>query len=88
MRALTTSLLNEIGFGQMALRIESGGCPIVASGLDGIHKSHAAATIRKATGRPIFVICADEMEMMRTASDLEALTDERTALLQGREFTF
>lgn len=88
MRALTTSLLNEIGYGQMALRIEDGGSPIVASGLDGIHKSHAAAAIRKATGRPILVICADEMELKRTAADLEALTDERTALLTGREFTF
>lgn len=88
MRALTTSLLNEIGFEQIALGIEGGGCPIVVSGLDGIHKSHAAATIRKATDRPILVICTDEMEMKRAATDLESLTGEQAVLLSAREFTF
>lgn len=88
MRALTTSLMNEIGFGQLAARIEGGGCPVVVSGLDGIHRTHAAAVIRRMTGRPVVVVCTDEIEMKRTATDLEALTSEQAVLLTGREFTF
>jgi transcription-repair coupling factor (superfamily II helicase) len=88
MHALTTAFVNEIGYGQIASRIESGGCPVVVSGLDGIHRTHAAASIRCATGRPVVVVCTDEIEMKRVASDLEAFTSEQAALLSGREFTF
>jgi transcription-repair coupling factor (superfamily II helicase) len=88
MRALTTSAINEIGFGQIAARIEGGGCPVAVSGLDGIHKSHAAAAVRHATERPVVVVVSDEMEMTRTAADLEAFTGEQAVLLAGREFTF
>ena len=88
MRALTTSLINEIGYGKVAARIEGGGCPVVVSGLDGIHRAHAAATLRSLTGRPVVMICADETEMRRAAADLEAFTSEQAVLLSGREFTF
>lgn len=88
MRALTTLLLNEIGFGQIVARIEGGGCPIVVSGLDGIHRSHAVAAVRRAAGQPVVIICTDEIEMKRVSSDIEALTSEQAVLLSGREFTF
>jgi transcription-repair coupling factor (superfamily II helicase) len=88
MRALTTSSINDIGFGQIAARIEGGGCPVVVSGLDGIHRTHAAAAIRHLTGRPVVVVCTDEIEMKRVASDLEAFTSEQAVLLTGRELTF
>jgi transcription-repair coupling factor (superfamily II helicase) len=88
MRALTTSLISDIGYGKIAARIEGGGCPVVVSGLDGIHRTHAAATLRSLTGRPVVLICADETEMKRAASDLEAFTSEQAVLLSGREFTF
>ena len=88
MRALTSAIIQDIGFGQIAARIEGGGCPIAVSGLNSIHKAHAAAAVRCATGRPVVVVVADEMEMTRTAADLEAFTGETAALLGGREFTF
>jgi transcription-repair coupling factor (superfamily II helicase) len=88
MRALTDTIINDIGFGQLAARIEGGGCPVAISGLDGIHKSHAAAAVRRATGRSVVIVVADEIEMTRTASDLESLTAESALLLSGREFTF
>jgi transcription-repair coupling factor (superfamily II helicase) len=88
MRALTTSLMNEIGFRQIADRIEGGGCPIVVSGLDGIHRTHAAAAVRRSTGRPVVVVCSDEIDMKRVAADLESFTSEQAILLSGREFTF
>jgi len=88
MHALTDSIINDIGFGQIAARIEGGGCPVAVSGLDGIHKAHAAAAVRRATGRPVVMIVSDEMEMNRMAADLETLTAETALLLTGREFTF
>jgi transcription-repair coupling factor (superfamily II helicase) len=88
MRALTESVIHDIGFGQISARIEGGSSPVAVSGLDGIHKAHAAAAVRRATGRPIVVIVADELEMTRTAADIEAFTGETATLLAGREFTF
>ncbi|MEL4107119.1 transcription-repair coupling factor [Oscillospiraceae bacterium WX1] len=88
MRALTAVQINDMGFGQLVARIEGGGCPAVVSGLSGIHRAHLAATLRRETGRPVVIICADEIEMQRLAGDVEALTGEQTVLLSGREFTF
>ena len=88
MRALTDSVINDIGFGQLSARIEGGSSPVAVSGLDGIHKSHAAAAVRRTTGRPLVVVVTDELEMTRTAADIEAFTGETAVLLAGREFTF
>ena len=88
MRALTDLVINDIGLGQIAARIEGGSSPVAVSGLDGIHKAHAAAAVRRAAGRPVVVVVADEMEMKRAAADIEAFTGETAVLLAGREFTF
>lgn len=88
MRALTTSLMNDIGFAQITASIESGGCPAVVSGLGGIHKTHAAAVVRQVTERPVVVVCSDDIEITRVAADLEAFTGTSVVLLAGREFTF
>jgi transcription-repair coupling factor (superfamily II helicase) len=88
MKALTASIVHETEFGRLTAAIDGGACPAVISGLGGIHKSHAAAIIRRTANRPIVVICADEAEMTRTAADIEALTGETAALLTSRELTF
>lgn len=88
MRALTEWLISEIGFDQLISAVENGLCPAVVSGLDGIHRAHAAAVLRKGTNRPLVVICSDEAEQRRLAGDLEALTGEKAALLTSRDFTF
>ena len=88
MRFLTESLIQETGFGQVSSAVEAGRSPVVVSGLDGIHRAHAAAFVRSSTKRPAVVICANEMEMKRTAADLKALTGEEVTTITGREFTF
>ena len=88
MHSLTTSLIRDIGFGQVSAAIEAGRSPVVVSGLDGIHRAHAAAVLKSVTERPLVIICANEMEMKRTASDLEALTGVPVLTVTGREFAF
>ena len=65
MIALSHALKREKDFTQLINRIDGGGCPVVYSGLSGIHKAHAAAAIRRITGRPVFLVCADEAEADR-----------------------
>jgi len=88
MLGLTRSLTGEKDFSELLQRIEYGGCPLVYSGLQEIHAAHAAAAIRKETGRPLLVICPDELEAERFRSDLSAFCEEDVLPLHAREFTF
>ena len=88
MLGLTLALREEKDFKELLQRIEYGGCPLVYSGLQRIHAAHAAAAVRKATGRPVAVICPDELEAEQFGSDLSALTEEEVLGLTAREFTF
>ena len=88
MLGLTHALMGEKGFQELMQRIEYGGCPAVYSGLSPIHKSHAAAALRRESGRPVVIICPDELEAERMRGDLETLCQEEVYTLYGREFTF
>ena len=88
MLGLTHALMGEKGFQELMQRIEYGGCPAVYSGLSPIHKSHAAAALRRESGRPVVLICPDELEAERMRGDLETLCQEEVYPLYGREFTF
>ncbi len=88
MLGLTRSLLQEKDFQELLQRIDYGGCPLVYSGLGAIHAAHAAAAVRKETGRPVIVICPDELEAERFRNDLAAFTQEDVRTLFVREFTF
>ena len=88
MLALTRALKQEKDFDELLRRIEYGGCPLVYSGLGSIHKAHAAAAVRKETGRPVVVVCPDELEAERLRGDLAALSQEEVLPLFAREFTF
>ncbi len=88
MLGLTHALAQEKDFRELLRRMEYGGCPVVYSGLSGIHKSHAAAALRRESGRPLVLICPDELEAERMRGDLETLCQEEVYPLYGREFTF
>ncbi len=88
MLALIKALKNDKEFGDLLSRLEYGGCPLVYSGLGGIHKAHAAAAVRRLTGRPVVVICPDELEAERVRGDINMLTGEEAFSLTAREFTF
>ena len=88
MIALSRALTREKDFNQLINRIDGGGCPLVYSGLSGIHKAHAAAAIRRITGRPVFLICADESETENMRLDISVFSQEEVLKLSGREFSF
>ena len=88
MFGLTHALTGEKGFQELMQRVEYGGCPAVYSGLSSIHKSHVAAALRRESGRPLVLICPDELEAERMRGDLETLCQEEVWTLYGREFTF
>lgn len=88
MIALSKALTREKDFSQLINRIDGGGCPLVYSGLSSIHKAHTAAAVRRITGRPVFVICADESEAENMRADIAVFCQEEVFRLSGREFSF
>ncbi len=88
MLALAKAFTLESDFKQLINRIDGGGCPLVYSGLSEVHKAHAAAAIRRITGRPVCLVCADEAEAERQRADLAALCEEEALRLTAREFNF
>ena len=69
-------------------RLRDGGCPVAVGGLSPVHKAHLAAFLREKTGRPVLMLCPDELEAARLRGDMAALAGEETLLLRGRDFTF
>ena len=88
MLKLAKALSDERDFRKLLNGIDAGLCPAVISGLSEIQRAHVAAAIRAETMRPIVVICADEDESRRTASDLSALAMEQALVFGTREFVF
>ncbi len=75
-------------FQQLAAALDNGVSPAAVNGLSGVHRAYFAAALRRQSGRPVVLLCADEGECQRLAGDLRALTGEEVLSLPGREFTF
>lgn len=88
MISLSKALLGSPDFRQLINRIDGGGCPVLFSGLGSIHKAHMISALRRLTGRPVFVVCGDELEAERMQGDIASLTGEEPFRLFAREFTF
>ncbi len=87
MKLLASMLQSLPEFGRLTAAIEAGACPAAVSGLAAVHRAHFAAGLRLG-GRPVVVVCADELEGRRLAEDLSALAGEEAPLLTAREFTY
>ena len=57
------------------------------TGIGQINRSHLLAGLYKETGRPIVVICQDDMAAKRLESELSAFTAENFPVLPSRELT-
>ncbi len=57
-------------------------------GLLSVHKAHIAAAIRRLTGRPVVLVCPDELDAARLAADVGAFAQEDAQVLSAREFNF
>ena len=88
MISLSHAITEEPEVRKLLSSVESGRCPAVISGLSLIHRAHLAAELFFAAGRPLVVVCADEIEAKRLAGDVAVLSSERVRTLFGREFVF
>ena len=88
MIALSHALTEEPEVRKLLSSVDSGKCPAVISGLALIHRAHLAAELHLSTGRPLLLLCADEIEAKRLAGDVAVLTGRPAQTLFGREFVF
>lgn len=75
-------------FEELVDAVSLGRCPAAAGGLNPIHKAHIAAALSERTGRPLFVLCSDDLEARRIAEDLSGFIGEEVPVLPYREFVF
>ena len=57
------------------------------TGIGQINRSHLIAGLRRDTGRPIVIICQDDMAAKRLQSELSAFLGETAPILPHRELT-
>ena len=83
------SILNSIPeFQQLLTAIDNGACPVALSGLSAVHRAHFATGVQQRTQRPVVILCSDELEGERLASDLAAISGTAVPVLASRSFTF
>jgi len=57
----------------LAAAVDGGGCPAAVTGLGGIHRAQIASAVAAHLARPLVMVCTDEGEAERLASDLSIL---------------
>ena len=73
MERLLETLFTIPEAGALAAAVESGGCPAAVTGLGGVHRAQIASAVSAHLGRPLVMVCSDEGEAQRLASDLAIL---------------
>ena len=87
--AALTGFLPRLGdFAPLTQALAEGKSPLALSGLAAVHRAYVAAGLRRATGRPLVLVCPDDGEARRLAGDLAALTGEEVPLLPARDLQF
>ena len=74
-------------YGHIRDTLGKGRC-VGVSGVAQIARSHLIAALFRDLGRPMLVVCQDELAAKRTAQELFAFLGEQPPVLGGREFTF
>ena len=88
MKQLLSSILDIPEIRKAASALERGSTPLAIGGLNSVHKAHIAAALAFASGRPLFLLCADDLEAERLCSDTAELLGTSARVLTPREFTF
>ncbi len=87
MNLLFSALQNLPEYNALVQAVEKGQvCAL--SGVGQLARSHVAAALYAAVGRPALVVCQDDLAAQRTAEELAAFLGEAPAVLPTREFTF
>ena len=58
------------------------------TGVGQINRSHMIAGLWKDLGRPVVVLCQDDMAARRTQEELKCFLGETAPILPGRDLTF
>ena len=88
MRALLDEIFREEELRKLTGAVETGACPAVISGLGPAQRAAVAAALAENTGSGLCVICSEEQEAVKVASDLKTLTGRQPALITEREPVF
>ena len=88
MKALLEEIFREEELKKLIVAVKTGNCPAVLSGLGSVHRAAAAAALSENTGAGVCVLCAEEQEAVRVASDLRTLTGRQPVLILEREPVF
>ncbi len=87
-KTLSLAILENKNIHTLPDCIEGGALPALVSGLGAIHRSNLAAALRVKTGRPVFIITADDTTAETFAADMRNFLQEEVAVITAREFTF
>ena len=86
MKRLLETLMTIPEAGELLRRVEGGGCPAAAAGLQPVQRACLGAAVTRAAGRPAVFVCGDEGEARQLAGDLESLLGEPPVTLLSREW--
>jgi len=88
MQALAQAVFEDKNLNLLPTYVEGGALPALVVGLGSTGRANAAAGLRKKTGRPLVVVCADDNDAESMARDLEQFLDEPCQILTGRDMNF
>ena len=74
MKALLKELLHLTEVRQLTEDVRGGVSPVLVTGVGPVHRAQVEAALHRDSGRPLWVLCADEREARRQAGDLAVLT--------------
>jgi len=87
MKLLLSSLLQLPEYKTLLDMVEQGKTAAL-SGVGGLSRAHVAAALYAQSGRPMTVICQDDLAAQRMQAELAAFLGESPVMLPAREFTF
>lgn len=88
MQTLAKAILKDKNLNLLPGYVEGGALPALLIGPGTTGRANAAAALRLETGRPLFVICADETAASNFRRDLAAFLDEPGETLFSRDMNF
>ena len=87
MNLLLSALKSLPEYQQLLTAVEKGQVSAL-SGVGQLARSHVMAALFRDTGRPVLVVCQDDLAAQRMQAELAAFLGETPPLLPTREFTF
>lgn len=88
MRTLAQAVFNDKNLNLLPSYVEGGALPALIVGPSKTSRANIAAGLRMKTGRPLFVVCADETSAENFKRDLEIFLEEPCETLFSRDMNF